>query len=165
LVTDTVSLPVADTAAGPADQIRFRASRAQAMFIALPFCFIAIAQAAEYLLLPAHSSARGSEWLYLIAVALLVPAICAQAWFGATLTSDGVIVHGLRSRIISWHDVTCIRAEEFAANRVIAVYEFGSRRTRLRYPTSGALFADPQFEAKLALIQDWWADCSGRDRP
>jgi hypothetical protein len=164
-VTDTVSIPVTGRPAGQHGRLRFRASRAQAVLIAMPFALIAVAEAAERLIAPPQPAGRGSGWVYLAAAALFLVAMCAQAWFGTTLTADGVLVHSFRRQLIRWPDITCIRAEEFATNRVVAVYSFGSRRTRLRYPTSGALFGDPQFDAKLCVIQDWWADCSGRDRP
>jgi hypothetical protein len=89
-------------------------------------------------------------------VRVVVAAVCLQARFGATLTPEGVIVHGLRRKTIAWDNVTAIRAEEYTTNRVVAIYEFGHRRTRLRYPTSGGLFGDSEFDDKLRVIQGWW---------
>jgi hypothetical protein len=130
----------------------------------LPFCLILVALAAEYLIVPTDPVGRSGAWLYLAAAALFLPAMCLQTWFGSTLTRDGILVHSFRRRTIAWQDITCIRAEGFNTNRVIAIYEFGSQRTRLRYPSSGPLFQDRGFDQKLETIQDWWADCSGRTR-
>ncbi|HEY2506030.1 MAG TPA: hypothetical protein VGI58_05915 [Streptosporangiaceae bacterium] len=138
-------------------RLRFRASRAQARFIALPFAAIALIEFIEHVADHGRVVNPAMNWTYLPLIAAFVAAMCLQAWFGATLTADGVIVHGFRRRLIAWRDVTVIRSEEFTSNRVIAIYERGHRRTRLRYPTSGPLYADRQFDAKLAVIQDWWA--------
>jgi hypothetical protein len=138
-------------------RLRIRASRAQAGLIALPFAAIALIEAAEHVTDHTWATGPAMSWLYLPLIAAFVLAMCLQAWFGATLTADGVIVHGFRRRRIAWRDVTVIRAEEFTSNRIVAIYEHGHRRTRLRYPTSGPLYTDRQFDAKLAAIQDWWA--------
>lgn len=140
----------------PPARLRFRASRRQAALIALPFCAIAVIEFIERVAGHTRTADPAMNWLYLPVIAAFVLAMCLQAWFGATLTPDGVIVHGFRRRTIAWRDVTAIRAEEWTSNRVVAIYEFGHRRTRLRYPLSGPLFADPRFDDKLAVIQDWW---------
>jgi hypothetical protein len=154
-VTDSASWPAST---GP-DRLRFRASKQQALFIALPFLLIVAAEGASHLF-SADGDGRGVPWLYAIAAAVVLAAMIGHRWFGVTLTADGLHVHSLRRRTIPWQDVTAIRAEEFEANRVVAIYELGHRRTRLRYPTTGSLFQDQHFDAKVKIIQDWWAECS-----
>ena len=152
--------PVCLTAGGPLSgqpgQVRFRASRRQALLIGLPFCLIAAITAGFYCLTSHPLATDGSGWPYLLVLGMVAAAMSVQARFGATLTPNGVIVHGLRRKTIAWHDVTVIRAEEYTTNRVVAIYECGHRRTRLRYPTSGGLFGDREFDRKLRVIQDWW---------
>jgi hypothetical protein len=137
-------------------RVRFRASRRQALVIGLPFCIIAAIVATGYCLSAQPATTGRSGWLYLLVLVMAVAAMGLQARFGATLTAEGVIVHGLRRKTIAWDDVTAIRAEEYTTNRVVAIYELGHRRTRLRYPTSGGLFGDSEFDDKLRVIQGWW---------
>lgn len=124
--------------------------------IGLPFCLIAAIVAGECCLPSGPFLSGNSSWLYLLVVVMVAAAMCLQVRFGATLTPEGVIVHGVRRRTIAWQDVTAIRAEEYTTNRVVAIYELGHRRTRLRYPTSGGLFGDREFDDKLQVIQGWW---------
>jgi len=156
-VADRVGLVAGDPESGRPGQVRFRASRRQALVIGLPFCLIAAIVAGDYCLTSGPVFSGNSGWLYLPVLAMVAAAMCLQARFGATLTPEGVIVHGVRRRTIAWQDVTAIRAEEYTTNRVVAIYELGHRRTRLRYPTSGGLFGDREFDDKLQLIQGWWA--------
>jgi hypothetical protein len=144
----------------PTSQVRFRASRRQALMIGLPFCLIAILVASDLCLTTQPFAVGSSSWLYLLVLVMVAAAMCLQARFGATLTPEGVIVHGVRRKVIAWHDVTAIRAEEYTTNRVVAIYELGHRRTRLRYPTSGGLFGDGEFEEKLRVIRGCWATYS-----
>jgi hypothetical protein len=155
-VADPVCSAAGEPANGQQDQVRFRASRRQAVMIGLPFALIAGVVAGDYCL-TSKPATGSSGWLYLLIIVMVTAAMSLQARFGATLTPEGVIVHGLRRRTIAWHDVTAIRAEEDTTNRVVAIYELGHRRTRLRYPTSGGLFGDSQFDQKLSVIQDWWS--------
>lgn len=130
------------------------------MLIALPFCLIPVLQVIEYVFVSPRARGGLADWLYLAAAVLFFAAMCAQAWFGITLTPSGLVVHSFRRTTIAWNDVTAIRAEEYSANQVVAIYELGHRRTRLRYPTSGPLFRDHQFDEKLAIIQDSWASAT-----
>jgi len=155
-VADPVCWNSGESEAGQLGQVRYRASRRQALMIGLPFCLIVALVAGDYCLTGRPVMTGSSTWLYLLVLVMVVAAMCLQARFGATLTPDGVIVHGLRRKTIAWHDVTAIRAEEYTTNRVVAIYAFGHRRTRLRYPTSGGLFADSEFDDKLRVIQSWW---------
>ena len=154
-MTDSASWP----ASARPDRLRFRASKKQALFIALPFLLIVAAEGTSHLF-SAGGGGRGVAWLYAIAAAVVFAALAAQRWFGVTLTADGLRVHSFRRRTIPWQDVTAIRAEEFEANRFVAIYELGHRRTRLRYPTTGSLFEDQHFDAKVKIIQDWWTERS-----
>jgi hypothetical protein len=155
-VADPGCLAAGEPDAGRPGRVRFRASRRQALMIGLPFCLIAAVVAGDYCLSTQPAVAGSSGWLYLLVLVMVVGAMCLQARFGATLTPEGVIVHGLRRKTIAWDNVTAIRAEEYTTNRVVAIYEFGHRRTRLRYPTSGGLFGDSEFDDKLRVIQGWW---------
>jgi hypothetical protein len=155
-VADRVGLVAGDPNGDRPGQVRFRASRRQALVIGLPFCLIAAIVAGDYCLTSGPVVSGNSGWLYLLALVMVAAAMCLQVRFGATLTTEGLIVHGLRRRTIAWQDVTAIRAEEYTTNRVVAIYELGHRRTRLRYPTSGGLFGDSEFDDKLQVIQGWW---------
>jgi hypothetical protein len=156
-VADSACLPAGEPEPGEPAQLRFRASRRQALMIGLPFCLIAAVVAGDFCLTGQPAVTGSSSWLYGLVLVMIAAAMCLQARFGATLTPEGVIVHGLRRKTIAWPDVTAIRAEEYTTNRVVAIYEFGHRRTRLRYPVSGGLFRDSEFDEKLGVIQDWWA--------
>jgi hypothetical protein len=164
-VADRVGLVAGDHEGARSGQVRFRASRRQALLIGLPFCLIAAIVAGDCCFASGPVFSGNSSWLYLLVLVMVAAAMCLQARFGATLTPDGVIVQGVRRRTIAWQDVTAIRAEEYTTNRVVAIYELGHRRTRLRYPTSGGLFGDRQFDDKLQVIQGWWATYSRSQLP
>ncbi len=67
-------------------------------------------------------------------------------------------VTSLRQRIVWWPDVREIRVERHQFMRMIVIYEYNGRRTRLRAPVTGLLAWDRHFEEKYHTIGRWWLE-------
>jgi hypothetical protein len=64
----------------------------------------------------------------------------------------------LNQRIVWWPDVREIRVERRGLVRVVTLYEYNGRRTRLRAPITGFLMWDRDFEQKYHAIGHWWLE-------
>jgi hypothetical protein len=154
--------------AGP-DRVRFRATRRQL----LPALVVPVPILAEQIIFWSRGPGPlpGLLEFDLICCALLMLGLGLQMrWFGATLTPGGVLVHSIRRRTVAWPDLAAIRIERMTGTRTPVLYELNGRRTRLRMPATGPLFRDPDFDAKVQLIHDYWSRYSGgtglaADRP
>jgi hypothetical protein len=75
--------------------------------------------------------------------------------FGVTLSADGIVAYGLRTRFLPWPAIRDIRTEEMLGSHfVVVVTDRG--RTRLRAPTTGFLQHDADFDDKYARIVSCW---------
>jgi hypothetical protein len=154
---------------GGPDCVRFRATRRQllpALIVPLP---VLAEQIIFWSLRPRPLA--GVLKFDLICCAVFMLAFGLQLrWYGATLTPSGVLVHSIRRRTVAWHDLAAIRVERLTGTRTPVLYERDGRRTRLRMPATGPLFRDPDFDAKVQLIHDYWSRYSAgpvlaADRP
>ncbi len=149
--------------------VRFRATRRQL----LPTLIVPLAILAEQIIFWSldPDPLPGVLEFDLICCAVFMLAFgLHMRWFGATLTPRGVLVHSIRRRTVAWHDLAAIRVERLTGTRTPVLYRRDGRRTRLRMPATGPLFRDPDFEAKVQLIHDYWSRYSAgtllaADRP
>jgi len=77
------------------------------------------------------------------------------ARFGVDLCHDGVVLRGVRRRVVPWNAVQAIEAKKYFGTRVVVLVVDGRLR-RLRAPFTGPLQRDRQFDDKLAALRSWW---------
>jgi hypothetical protein len=77
---------------------------------------------------------------------------------GLVLTPWTAEVTRLGQRIVWWPDVREIRVERRWLMRMIVLYEYNGRRTRLRAPITGFLAWDRHFEEKYHTVGRWWLE-------
>ncbi|MFF3415409.1 hypothetical protein ACFYW9_11995 [Streptomyces sp. NPDC002698] len=99
-------------------------------------------------------------WTLVLWIMLVVSVVSP---FGITLTPSAARVRDLRRRTIPWASVQSVRVEQVMGGRVVALYEAGGRRTRLRAPVTGFLQRDRGFEEKFHVIGQWWLAHRGTD--
>ncbi|WP_392964827.1 hypothetical protein [Streptomyces sp. LN245] len=99
-------------------------------------------------------------WTLVLWIVLVVSVVSPS---GITLTPSAARVHGLRRRTVPWASVQSVRVEHVMGGRVVALYEAGGRRTRLRAPITGFLQRDRNFEEKFHVIGQWWLAHRGTD--
>lgn len=142
------------------EAIRFRLGVRQRVFPLLPMTvwlgFDTVLRAVTAVGTPVFEARLLGLWIVLAAVVVVSP-------FGITLTPSAARVHGIRRRTIPWASVQSVRVERVTGCRVIALYEAGGHRTRLRAPLTGVLQRDRHFEEKFHVIGQWWLTHRGTD--
>jgi hypothetical protein len=81
--------------------------------------------------------------------------LLSARWRGLELTPDGAVVRRNAKRFVAWADVTNVRAGSVLLTRVV-VLETVRGRVRSWAPASSPLAPDPDFDAKLAYVREWW---------
>ena len=158
-----IGLPSAD-----AEPVRLHASTGQRLWMLLTPCVLL----AEPLVLDLYFSRPGDDFHPAYWPILPTFALCALVgwvtgwWQGITLTTEGAEVRNFRRRSIRWADVVEVAVEFYGAGgRRIVLYEVDGRFTKLRMPTTAFLAWDRGFDAKVALVRQWWQTNCGDDRP
>ncbi|MET8454523.1 hypothetical protein [Streptomyces sp. NPDC005209] len=146
--------------AGSPESVRYRLTRRQRLLSVLPAVVVMPCQVLLWL----DGGPTGPLFVSLLTWGVLVPvALIISRPFGVTLTPSAAVVHNLRRRTIPWSNVQGIRIESLFGSRIVAIYEAGGRRTRLRAPITGFLSWDRSFEEKFHTIGRWWLDHRGPD--
>ncbi|MFJ4619510.1 hypothetical protein [Streptomyces sp. NPDC088812] len=70
-----------------------------------------------------------------------------------TLTPDALVVVGLRRRRIPWAHILRLEVRRSLGVRQVIVWTVDGRGTTLQAPTSPG---DPEFEAKVRTLVEWW---------
>jgi membrane protein implicated in regulation of membrane protease activity len=79
--------------------------------------------------------------------------------FGAAVADSGIVVLGLRNRVIPWSAIEDVREHAQAGHRGIVVTETGGQRTLLKAPRDGRLAPDPDYDKKRdAILREWAAN-------
>ncbi|MFF0284767.1 hypothetical protein [Streptomyces sp. NPDC005262] len=146
----------------PPERIRYRYTRLQHVLPVLPILVVVWGTKAWDWMTWKATGAEMAESFGMWVPALLLLLITGQ-YFGVTLKESTAVVHSLRRRTIQWSNVQAIRVERFQGAQIVAIYEAGGRRTRLRAPITGFLCWDREFEEKCHTIDRWWRDHRGPD--
>ena len=86
------------------------------------------------------------------------------ARFGSTLTPQGIVVRGLSTQYVPWQQIARIDTYNVMGGRGVVLRLATGGNKRLRAPMSAPLQRDPDFDAKLATIQQWWQHYAGRQQ-
>lgn len=142
------------------ERVRFHASRTQTLFFAGTFGLLAVMPVVNMVMFWSRLNPDVEPGQFVSAVCSAAFALCIIWYFcrkvGVVLTPDTLVVYNARRRTIAWVDVAEVRIESFMGNRVVVLYEWSGRRTRLRMPTTGFLNWDRRFDEKAQVIWDRW---------
>ncbi len=151
-----------------AEPVRLHASTAQRLLVSLTPCVL-LAEPVGMNLLLSHpgDDFHPTYWPYLPTIALWALMGWVTGWWqGVTLTETGAQVRNFRRRNVRWADVVEVAVEFYGTGgRRIVLYEVDGRFTKLRIPTTAFLSWDRGFDAKVALVRQWWQTYCGDDRP
>ncbi|MFF3503148.1 hypothetical protein [Streptomyces sp. NPDC003247] len=88
-----------------------------------------------------------------VAPLAVVVATFLQRRDGVILTPDALVVAGLRRRRIAWAHIQRLEVRRSLGWRQVIVWTVDGRGTTLRAPASPG---DPDFEAKVRTLVEWW---------
>lgn len=109
---------------------------------------VAIVLVASFLL-------RDPVLTWIAGLGLLVVFIMWQR-FGTAVADAGIVILGLRNRMIPWSAIDDVSEHGQAGGRGVVVTETGGRRTLLKAPRDGRLAPDPDYETKRdAILREW----------
>lgn len=89
--------------------------------------------------------------------------VLAARWRGMELTPEGVVLRRNRTKQVPWNDVLDVRPGSMLWARLV-VFDTPSGPVRSWAPMTSPLLRDPDFDAKLTYVRQWWwASRSGGD--
>lgn len=97
----------------------------------------------------------------LYGVVLLVIVLALARWRGLELRDDGFVVRRNLVRRVPWQDVMNVRAGSVLFTKIV-VFETVRGMVRSWAPAASPLAPDPDFDAKLAYIRQWWWSARSR---
>jgi hypothetical protein len=82
--------------------------------------------------------------------------------FSATLRPDGIELRGLTRQRVEWQRIQGIETSNVLGTTTVKLRLVGGGSKRLRAPVRGFGQPDPEFDAKLATIHQWWQHYAGQ---
>lgn len=76
--------------------------------------------------------------------------------FAAVLAPHGITVKGLTTQRFAWGEIAAVEAKSLLGGRHVRLTLVSGRKVRMRVPISAPLQRDPEFDAKVATIWQWW---------
>lgn len=77
------------------------------------------------------------------------------AGFGVVLDPDGITVQGFNTRRLPWHQVRAIRPVRFLGDQRTQIVPVSGPSIRTYAPTHSWIAPDPDFDAKIAGMQQY----------
>jgi hypothetical protein len=81
--------------------------------------------------------------------------VLTARWRGMELTPEGVVLRRNRTRTVPWSDVLDVRPGSMLWTRLV-VFDTPNGPVRSWAPTTSPLLRDPDFDAKLHYVRQWW---------
>jgi hypothetical protein len=80
----------------------------------------------------------------------------AQAGYGVELTPQALVMNGLTRRAIPWSEIEAFEIARAWGATVLRPRLADGSRPRLRAPVTGGPLRDPEFDAKVVRIEEYW---------
>jgi len=84
-----------------------------------------------------------------------------QTRWGIDLTPQALVMRGITRREIPWSEISGIESDSLLGTTMVRPHLVDGSRPRARAPLTGFLQRDPEFEAKLARIEEYWREHGG----
>ncbi|MDI2129372.1 hypothetical protein [Yinghuangia seranimata] len=112
-----------------------------------------------FLALGALNVALGLSPVGVVPLAVGVIQFVYYFWFASfhtTLTPWGLVAKGFTQQSWAWGEIAMVEGKGLLGGRYVRLTLTSGKRKRIRVPISALGQRDPEFDAKLAAIWQWW---------